>query len=163
MSDTDYERGRRDMLHEVYATIEDLKMCEIPGCGLAARTGSARWCEKHYMRNRRHGHPLKRHERHDRAANVTSHGYRVLTKRDHPLANSAGRVYEHRLVLYAVIGPGAHLCHWCQEAVVTWGVNLEVDHIDGNGMNNTPANLAPCCHACNAWRTKLRNTNGATT
>ena len=137
----------------------DAEPCSIPLCDLPRRTHSADWCEKHYMRNARHGHPL-RTARSGRGY-PTSHGYRAMHRPNHPLADSNGVVYEHRLVLYADIGPDAQLCYWCDEAILVWGQNLEVDHLDGNRSNNTPANLVPCCHACNTWRTKLRNTNGA--
>lgn len=34
-----------------------VRPCEIDGCGLPRRTKSARWCETHYYRARRHGDP----------------------------------------------------------------------------------------------------------
>jgi len=54
-------------------------------------------------------------------------------------------------MLYAVVGAGLHPCHWCKRPV-GWTADLEVDHLDDDRANNTPANLAPSCHACNAGR-----------
>jgi hypothetical protein len=58
-----------------------------------------------------------------------THGYvRVLVGTDHPMANSKGYAYEHRLVMVEKIGrmlaPGE-----------------VVHHIDRNGENNDPENL----------------------
>lgn len=74
----------------------------------------------------------------------------------HPLAVGVGVVGEHRAVLYSLIGPGVHPCHWCKKSVV-WGKRcaggtLMVDHLDGNQKNNDPSNLVPSCHGCNVMR-----------
>lgn len=74
----------------------------------------------------------------------------------HPLSWPDGRAAEHRVVLYAVIGPGAHRCHWCNKIVI-WrdidpNVALVVDHLDEDTHNNDPANLVPSCSLCNANR-----------
>jgi hypothetical protein len=37
------------------------KTCNVIGCHDAPRSGRAKWCEKHYYRNRRHGNPLANH------------------------------------------------------------------------------------------------------
>jgi hypothetical protein len=85
-------------------------------------------------------------------------GYRMLTGQIHPLAKSGG-VLEHRKVLYDLIGPGPHACHWasrygCEETGLAWsdGARLVVDHLDGNRMNNHPDNLVPSCTRCNSSR-----------
>lgn len=80
-------------------------------------------------------------------------GYVVLTgQHGHPLANSRGRLREHRKVLYAEIGPGEHSCHWCG-ATITWeGRTLVPDHLDWNVANNASENLVAACDPCNSAR-----------
>jgi len=84
-------------------------------------------------------------------------GYLFLTgQQDHPIANADGTLAEHRKVLYDAIGPGPHECHWCKRTLA-WGNGIEgicVDHLDGDKLNNNPANLAPSCHKCNWDRSK---------
>lgn len=91
---------------------------------------------------------------------IVVNGYRRLWDPGHPLAMKGGYIQEHRSVLYAKIGPGAHSCNWCDEAV-SWappGIRqdydgvLVVDHVDGERSNNDPANLVPSCTACNIKR-----------
>ena len=72
----------------------------------------------------------------------------------------------HRLVFLEAHGVGPHQCHWCKSAVtMTRGARtrrgaLVVDHLDGNGLNNTPENLVPSCHACNVRRTHPNRLQG---
>jgi len=87
---------------------------------------------------------------------VNGDGYRVFHDKEHPLATAQGKVLEHRAVLYERIGEGGHPCHWCK-AIVTWGEasaasRLNVDHLDGDKLNNDPANLVPSCMDCNTKR-----------
>lgn len=82
---------------------------------------------------------------------VTSNGYRAHHKPDHPLAESNGKVFEHRMILYASIGPGKHLCNWC-EHTLEWGINLTVDHLNFNKLDNRIENLVPSCQSCNTLR-----------
>lgn len=129
--------------------------CKIPSCALPASTRG--WCRKHYIRWWRHGDPLA--SLRDGRGYLASNGYRILNKPDHPLAVN-GKVYEHRIVLFAIIGSGTHPCHWCNNPV-TWMVDLEVDHVDGNTTNNTPANLVPSCHQCNVGRVLAKSESWA--
>lgn len=80
---------------------------------------------------------------------------------NHPLIPAGSKAHSfptHRLVLWKKIGPGTHACHWCQKPV-TWMPGhhtergaLTVDHVDNNSRNNSPDNLVPSCHGCNAQR-----------
>lgn len=129
--------------------------CEAPDC--KKPTVRSRYCEMHRARLRRYGsfHLPPRSNRHDH-----SMGYQLIRRPGHPLAQvSSGEwVYEHRVVLYEAIGPGAHSCHWCGTEV-TWHRTypqdanaLVVDHVDENRVNNNPANLVPSCGPCNFQR-----------
>lgn len=87
-------------------------------------------------------------------------GSRMLRRPKHPLAPASGTVAESRLVLYEKIGSGAHPCHWCGTPI-RWmpgsGIAdgaLIADHLDWNIQNNSPENLVPSCHVCNAHRIK---------
>jgi 5-methylcytosine-specific restriction endonuclease McrA len=82
---------------------------------------------------------------------INSLGYRIHYKPDHPLADSNGRVFEHRMVLYEKIGLGIHLCHWCEDPL-EWGVNLNVDHVNFKKLDNRVENLVPSCQSCNTLR-----------
>lgn len=130
-------------------------VCTADGCDKAPRSAHADLCPQHYHRQYRHGDVNRV------AVNAgvsASHGrkYRVQHLPGHPLAPGSGRVYVHRAVLYDKIGPGTHPCHWCGKAV-RWTVGkapdmLTVDHLDGHGDHNDPANLVPACHKCNSAR-----------
>ena len=131
--------------------------CSVEGC--PRRSACRGWCRTHYSRWASTGDPdgLRR------APNGTgwiSHGYRVLPAPGHPLATRLGRVFEHRMVLYAKIGPGEHPCHWCGRAV-NWDrkenagdATLIADHLDEDTLNNDRANLVPSCWKCNVNRGK---------
>ncbi|MGI8721199.1 MAG: hypothetical protein ACR2JG_03120 [Geodermatophilaceae bacterium] len=88
-----------------------------------------------------------------RVACLDANGYLVRRLAGpHPLADNQGRVYEHRLVLYAVLGPGTFPCHWCRKPVDWDERTLHVDHLDDDKTNNNPANLVPSCLVCNVRR-----------
>lgn len=94
-----------------------------------------------------------------------SNGYFILHgHKDHPLADKAGNLAEHRKVLYDKIGPGPHPCHWnaiskCGKLSMEWGGvgGICVDHLDDVKTNNDPLNLVPSCRGCNGSR---RHWNG---
>jgi hypothetical protein len=132
------------------------RTCTVPECDNKPRSGSAEWCAKHYHRWYRHGSV----ETTATGTPVTaSRGrrYRLLELPSHPLARRAGKVWEHRVVLYDAIGAGAHPCHWCT-VLVRWDATrgdsdcLMVDHLNGIGDDNRLANLVPSCSACNTSR-----------
>lgn len=121
-------------------------------------------CEKHYMRARRHDGDVTAGEGRYGDGWV-SLGYVRTAKTGHPLARAKGQVQMHRLVLFAVIGYGPHLCHWCRRPV-TWSVGLPpfalvVDHLDGDPANNDPANLVGSCQPCNSRRQRRTRRRGA--
>lgn len=96
---------------------------------------------------------------HGNRVEKTAGGSRLKRAAGHPLAPPSGTVAVCRLVLYEMIGPGSHPCHWCGN-LVTWmpgkGVApdaLIADHLDWDQSNDSPENLVPSCNACNAHRT----------
>lgn len=109
----------------------------------------------HYHRAYRHGSP----EAHQSVVlgDVRKRpGYRSVSQPDHPLAGPSGRVYVHRVVLYARIGDGEHRCHWCATPV-RWSLTpgedyLQVDHLNGDHYDNRSENLVPACRRCNHTR-----------
>ena len=105
----------------------------------------------HYARYTRHGDPMALLI--TGRGHATTSGYRGIYKPGHPLADSTGQVYEHRLVLHAIIGDGPHGCRWCGKPV-NWGDGLYADHVDDNPLNNNPVNLVPSCNGCNINREK---------
>lgn len=125
--------------------------CSVEGCDNVSRTVGL--CVNHYERRRARGttddYVAKLITRH-------SAGYVKLKRAGHPVAESSGWVYEHRMVLFDAIGPGSHPCHHCGETV-TWGVDLEADHLDYDRANNDQANLVQSCHPCNTRRARHRN------
>lgn len=130
--------------------------CEIANCDRPSRSRYAGVCEMHYYRERRHGDPLA--VRPITGRSTTENGYVVVYQPGHPLARSDGWVLEHRVVLFAAIGPGWHDCHWCSTKVA-WHRQyprhldaLVVDHVDCDKTNNLEANLVPSCFACNLSR-----------
>lgn len=82
---------------------------------------------------------------------VTKAGYVLLRKPDHPLANSAGWVAEHRIVAFEVYGSGPQTCHWCGCGPLPWQ-RVTVDHLNERKADNGPENLVPSCNPCNRAR-----------
>lgn len=130
------------------------RTCRSEGCTAKARSAFGDYCEKHYARIRRKGHDAD--PKYARRW-LSSDGYVLMPKpAGHPAGGSTGVAYEHRIVLYDAIGPGAHNCHWCKR-VVRWEVKrgpekLVVDHVDSDKQNNDLANLVPSCSPCNYTR-----------
>jgi len=124
-------------------------LCCVNDCGREARYKEAALCQKHYFRVRRNGHVnlikvAKPRIEDDR-------GYQFLHAPNHPLVTDGqSYVAEHRIVLYAAIGPGPMCCEMCGK-LMTWAT-CQTDHIDENPRNNERENLRPLCRRCNTWR-----------
>lgn len=122
--------------------------CKANDCCRDATYKTMQLCQKHYFRVRRNGTVEIVRSRKYRITNPA--GYQKLFEPDHPLANSDGYVYEHRLVVYAIHGNDLPPCELC-------GINLEwdschIDHIDRDVTNNDHSNLRPLCRGCNTFR-----------
>lgn len=124
--------------------------CAVDGCDRIVKAQSL--CSTHYMRYQAHGDPTVNLNPPNPDGYVRNNGYIVRTNRGHPVADSGGKVYIHREVLYDAIGEGPHQCHWGCGTELHWRVNLTVDHLDSNKQNNEITNLVPSCQTCNSIR-----------
>ncbi len=87
------------------------------------------YCGTHYWRVRKYGSPeLPVREPKPPSSWVTRFGYRVWYLPDHPMANSAGAVTEHRLVLANHIGRSLR-------------PDESVHHLNGDRLDNRIENL----------------------
>lgn len=123
--------------------------CSVDGCDRTAQYKAAKLCQMHYFRAWRTGSTdLKPSSRAMRY--VASNGYAKLFDRNHPLADSTGHVYEHRSVMWPIVGPECRPCELCGKSL-DWKT-CHVDHIDNDRLNNHPSNLRFLCSPCNTWR-----------
>ena len=128
--------------------------CRIEGCAKPWRNKNQDICGMHYHRFYRHGDYYKTAN----GSGITaSQGrkYKYIYQPGHIMSGKRGMAYEHRIVLFDAIGYGPHRCQWCSK-VLHWGSRgkniIQVDHIDGDGANNKPENLAAACGSCNVAR-----------
>lgn len=133
-----------------------MSTCAIEGC--ERRRWARGWCKLHWQRWWRKGTPEPEGLQVKGPRGSGQKGrYRIVVRHGHPLAMSRGRILEHRLVLYGVIGPGGHPCHHCG-VIVRWEAErtaadvLVADHLDFDRLNNDPGNLVPSCNPCNVTR-----------
>ncbi|WP_288875117.1 hypothetical protein [uncultured Kosakonia sp.] len=131
------------------ATFCTRNSCEVEGCNLHKRSRNSPYCEKHYMRVRRHGTTDKMSTRKAGKLEHTG-GYLLIYAPEHPLAGGSSRVYEHRKVYYDAHGAGPFGCHWCGKEI-GWD-SLHIDHLDNCKTNNKPPNLVASCAVCNQQR-----------
>lgn len=95
-------------------------------------------------------------------------GYRVISMKGtyirielpegHVLAEARGRSYLHRIRCFESLGcPHVSPCHWCGYKL-PWKHEdgqrfvINVDHLNEDPTDNSPANLVPSCWWCNANR-----------
>ena len=123
--------------------------CSVDNCEREATYKAAQLCQMHYFRIRRNGTavktPIGRALRY-----VTPNGYITLYKPGHPLSNKTNCVFEHRFVMWPIVGPDCRPCELCGEPQ-TWA-QCHVVHIDDNRQNNSPTNLRILCRGCNVKR-----------
>lgn len=85
---------------------------------------------------------------------IHSKGYILLDYPEHPLSQSNGYVYEHRLVFHNYFKGEKLKCEKCG-ADWLWRTYFDhIDHIDEDKSNNDISNLRPLCNSCNVQRTK---------
>lgn len=133
-------------------------MCFVDGCERDSMYKVKDLCQMHYFRFMRNGvFTLKggrESVRDPSASHITSNGYVVVYRPEHPLARGTGHILQHREVLYNFIGDNTPDCTICG-CKTSWEIyRYHVDHIDENKKNNELSNLRMLCNSCNVGRTK---------
>jgi len=121
--------------------------CSVEGCLKDANRIKAGLCEAHYAMLRRRG--CTKHKEYP-LRTFNQAGYVKIKNKSHPLSDSSGTVYEHRMVFYNIHGEGPFKCHWCGKDI-SW-YNLHIDHLNNNITDNNDSNLVASCAACNIGR-----------
>lgn len=83
----------------------------------------------------------------------------ILTQKWYAQVRSTGNVYASR----SVFGEnGRHSTQWLHRVIVSAPAGFDVDHIDGNGLNNQHSNLRVCTRVQNSRNRALdrRSTSG---
>ena len=127
-------------------------MCHIKGCNRDSMYKKKDLCQMHYFRFMRTG-SFELVDSGD-LSHVTSNGYTVVHRPEHPLARGTGYILQHREVLYNSIGESTPDCALCG-CKTSWEIyKFHVDHIDEDKSNNDISNLRMLCNSCNVGRTK---------
>lgn len=129
--------------------------CRADGCERSAIYKSARLCQKHYFRLRRNG---ALDLRSPKESIETPNGYIKRYSPSHPLAVSDSYVFEHRAVMWELVGQECSSCKICGKPE-SWDT-CHVDHIDDDRKNNAPENLRILCRACNVFRSRSGEAGG---
>lgn len=120
-------------------------LCSVDGCSRVIKARGL--CQLHFGRQKR-GLPFDYTR-----PTIAPQRYRLLRHPEHPLADARGRVYEHRIVLFAQIGWMRVPCFWCG-CGISFAEKLVPDHLNHDRQDNRPVNLVPSCNSCNAGRTR---------
>lgn len=136
-------------------------VCNVDGCAKPGVKGYKKpICGMHRSRIIVHGSTDD--PRKPRKERLEICGYWHIYMPDHPLKSHKGYIGEHRVVLYAKIGPGVHPCHWCKKPLEWVGETrwdgIYVDHLDRDRKHNVPSNVVPSCNQCNIHRHDLERT-----
>lgn len=82
---------------------------------------------------------------------VTTQGYAKVRAVGHPLGDTHGYAFEHRMVLFRYLGADSALsCFWCARPL-TWKTCV-VDHLNEHKQDNRVENLVVACNGCNRAR-----------
>ena len=110
------------------------------GCGLRCKTFVAKYCSL----NCEHVDQFRRRSQ-------------LLERGLYPPCQSNSQFIRRYLALK--IGERCSRCGWCERRPVTGRVMVEVEHIDGNWQNNSPANLTFLCPNCHSLTATFRALN----
>lgn len=121
--------------------------CRADGCERTATRVGAGLCETCFYRYRRTGTFAPRPRVLRRGL---KNGYILVWSPGHPLAMGHGMVYEHRKVMFDLLGSGDQECFWCGVRLA-WA-DVVVDHLNEVKDDNDPSNLVVSCNGCNRSR-----------
>jgi 5-methylcytosine-specific restriction endonuclease McrA len=124
--------------------------CAVDGCESEATYKGLCLCQKHYFRQYRNGTINLTRKAAKPRITMPGRGYQLVHDPKHPLAHKNGYVFEHRKIVFDLIGFSLCKCEICG-APESWET-VHIDHIDNNPKNNAPENLRPLCRACNTRR-----------
>lgn len=148
-----------------------MKTCSVNGCD-SVHYGKG-YCNKHYQQIRKHGRIVDGEKRHNGKRKY--HSYEIIengltikaytTKdepfyldiEDFPQLNKGMYSINKRGYLRAYVGPG--ITKYLHRRILKAPAGMDVDHIDGDPLNNRKSNLRICTHQHNLWNSKIRNDN----